>query len=134
MKTQTREGISMLLALMLAFALFSVMPTAALAVYFPVVIAETDTVGEIQTLIQNAIDGAAVGDTVTVMGSKMGADETLYLDIPEGVTVVWKAEHSGAVGEREDLIYIIGGGIVKANGENGAADSVRYDSYEITTI
>ena len=69
----------------------------ALAANKDITIAQSDTVAEIQTKIQNAINASNSGDTITVTGIKSDAGTSLGLNIKEGVTVVWKASYSGSV-------------------------------------
>jgi hypothetical protein len=58
------------------------------------------------------------GNTITVTGSLTGATETLDLEIPSGVKVIWQAELSGDVGADPDvsLVNISGGGIFEMAG------------------
>ena len=103
-----RRPMSALLALLMALALI---PAAgfvtANAANTTVNIMQGQTVDEIRAAIQSAINASAVGDTVTVTGSKTGAirsayygalaflmgmtNEGLYLNIPAGKHLIWKA-------------------------------------------
>jgi len=95
---QTNKRIlSILLTLALAAGLLAIAPITASAVGTNVAIAQADSVSTIQANIQNAIDGIATGETVTVTGSKTDADIQLYLEIPEGKTVKWEADYAGSV-------------------------------------
>jgi hypothetical protein len=113
--------------LVLALALALCLAPAALADDLPVTIVQTDTIAQIQRNIQGAIDDAKSGDTVTVSGSKSGAEVTLALSIPAGVKVVWRANYAGGAAT---LIWIEGAGtfevaagIVAASGEKARAIS-----------
>ena len=57
-----------------------------------VTIVQSQTIGEIQTAIQVAIDSASSGETVIVLGEKLYAQETIIFDVPGGKTVDWQAE------------------------------------------
>jgi len=82
-------------------------------------ITQTQSVTEIQSEIQSAIDNATSSDMVMVTGSKTDANLTLTLNIPEGKTVVWQATYqsSAALGSNT-LISFTGDGIL--NVANGA--------------
>ncbi|MCL1905891.1 MAG: hypothetical protein FWG06_02665, partial [Clostridiales bacterium] len=103
-------------------------------------ISQADTVVAIQANIRAAILGAAAGDTVTVTGSKTGVDDTLKLDIPEDITVVWKAEYTGTVASGENLIGLAGagtfevttGGTVEVSGDGSCA--IYANSNIITSV
>jgi len=65
----------------------------------PITISDVDSVVDIQSAIQAAIDAAASsGGTVTVMGSKTNVTKQLQLNIKAGVTVVWQATYEGGEG------------------------------------
>lgn len=53
------------------------------------------TAAAVEAEIQNMLNDTSAGDTVTVIGSKTDEVETITLDIPEDVTLVWTAESSG---------------------------------------
>jgi hypothetical protein len=100
----------------------------------------------IQNVIQTAIDSATLGDTVTVIGEKTDAVATITLNIPVGVTVVWRAASEGlsfdidgggtfevSVGgkidvEYKDAITVLKGNVIVSGGEvstlqrNGLSD------------
>ena len=59
-------------------------------------ITQEQSVSQIQSDLQNAIDNAAAYDKIIVTGSKTNADATLFLNIPEDKTVVWKATYQAA--------------------------------------
>jgi hypothetical protein len=59
-------------------------------------ITQEQSVSQIQNDLQNAIDNAAAYDKIIVTGSKTNADATLFLNIPEDKTVVWKATYQAA--------------------------------------
>ncbi|MCL2631615.1 MAG: hypothetical protein FWD45_00765 [Coriobacteriia bacterium] len=85
---------------------------------------------DVSTVIQNAIDASANGDTVTVIGSiDLGEiDYGVQITIPAEITVIWKAEASGDL--FGCLVEVIGdgifrmdaGAIVATNGD--AADAI----------
>ena len=79
-------------ALLLYLAL---LPMTARAADVPVIIYQGETTAAIQSKIKNAMDSLTGGDTVTVTGSKENPDGLLTLDIPENVTVKWKAFYTG---------------------------------------
>jgi hypothetical protein len=56
---------------------------------------ESQSVSQIQRIIQRAINEAGDNGTVYVNGKKNGAENTLSLRIPEGKTLVWQAEYTG---------------------------------------
>ncbi|MCL2492182.1 MAG: hypothetical protein FWE87_05480 [Coriobacteriia bacterium] len=89
---QTRKPTLVLLGLVIAaLIVLALVPTMAFAADHPVTIAQSDTMGQIETKIQNAIDAAAAGDTVRVTGSKTNASDALELTIPSEIKVIWKA-------------------------------------------
>jgi len=90
-----KKTFSILLALLMIAGALAVAPVTASAADQSVVIAQTDTVAQIQSNIQTKINAAASGDTVTVTGSKTGITETLTISIPADITVVWNATLSG---------------------------------------
>jgi len=96
MQTKSRRLISILLTLLMMAGMIAVAPVVAHAAYISVAIAQTDTVAQIQTKIQNAIDAVSSGDIVLVTGSKINADSTLALTIPTTVWLFWQAEYSGS--------------------------------------
>ena len=86
---------------------------------------------------QNAIGSAGSGGAVTVIGAKDAGGATLSLDIPSGVTVVWKANYSGAVDNPSVLIELSGVGTFEVaqsgsirNNDNGFA--IRNDTSKCT--
>ena len=126
MKSKTKNFISVLLTLALILGLFAAMPVTASAANKDVTIAQSDTVTEIQTKIQDAVTASNSGDTVTVTGSRTGVTEQLELDIQSGKKVIWKADYSGTTASGLVLLFGSGvfevgnGGSVKNNG-NGIA-------------
>ena len=59
-----------------------------------VTITQSQTVAQIQTAIENAINALKNGGTVTVLGSKTNVDREVELNIPANVTVIWKAKYN----------------------------------------
>ena len=125
MKKTADKFLSLILSAGLTLSLIPIFSAAAYAADAGVLIFDNHTVKQTQSNIQHAVcDAMALYTdgfvTVTVTGSKAGADETLELDIPDRVRVIWKAEYSGSA---RPLIEIIGGGIfeVTAGGEISAA-------------
>ena len=68
-----------------------------------IIIEDTMDAADIESLIQDAIDNASPGDTITIIGDKTSEDAVIRLDIPASITVVWKALS-------KDLSFDIGGG------------------------
>ena len=96
-RNTTTRLISTLMAFMLMSGLFVAMPQTAYAASQTVTISQGDSVNTIQTRIQNAIDTAGSGNTVTVVGSRTDVTARLELEIKSDVTVVWNATYSGTV-------------------------------------
>ena len=95
MQIKSKKVLSALLALAMVFGLSAAIPMTISAANTDVAIAAGDSVAAIQTKIQNAINAAGSGDTITVTGSKTGTTERLTLDIPSSKRVIWKAEYTG---------------------------------------
>lgn len=68
------------------------------------------TVSESIYAIQDAIEAASSGDTVTVTGTMTNAAAQLPISISEGVTVVWKASITGEASYGNGLIIVSGDG------------------------
>ena len=120
-----RELLSVMTAMIFAVTVFAFIPAVtdaggdtALGANTDVIIAETDAVEDIRAMIQDELDIAVSGDTVTVTGSKTDvAGEGLALNIGTGVTVIWKAAYAGTFnnsGMPQGLITIAGGGTFEA--------------------
>ena len=133
MKAKSRKLLSALLVLMMIFSLFAAIPGTASAANTNVAIAQSDSVGTIRTKIQQAIDAANSGDTVTITGTKNNANAKLSLNIPFDITVIWKASYSGTVNyvnNSDSMIALTGTGAfdVAAGGairNNGTTPCIR---------
>ena len=90
--------------------------TASAAANYDVTFGEHNTVTEIQDTIQSWLTGGfmADGDTLTVTGTKTGADASVTLSIPVNKRVIWKAELSG----NSNLTFFVidGGGVFDVAG------------------
>ncbi|HHX13726.1 MAG TPA: hypothetical protein GX726_02090, partial [Clostridiales bacterium] len=76
-------------------------------------IKDSQTVGEIRFAIQEQINlvNSKGGGTVTVTGTRtVDADSMLTLEIPEKVTVLWKAAYPGSTPSYNYLIKLTGDG------------------------
>jgi len=100
MKTNIRKVLALLLAVGMGL---SILPTMTFAAEASITITESMTASGINSDIQDAINGASVGDSITVTGEKTGENGELAFNIPAGVTLVWKAVS-------EDLSFKISGG------------------------
>ena len=78
-----------------------------------VTISQTDSVSQIQTNIQAAIDAADEGETLTVTGSKTDADAKLELVVGPDITLVWQAAYSGSLDGSDYILGVSGGGILE---------------------
>jgi len=58
-------------------------------------ITQTMSVSDIETAIQDAVDVAGDGDTITVTGTKTNADGPMTLNIPSDVRLIWTAVYIG---------------------------------------
>ena len=107
----------------------------------PVDIMQSDTVAQIEEMIQKAITAADGSGTVYVAGGKSDAKETLTLDIPAGVTIKWLANYSGGddpdyliklinTGAGAGTFEIVSGGFITKTGEG----AVIYNSVGEVTI
>ena len=135
MKIKSKRLLSTLLAVMMVFGLFAVMPATASAANIVVNILPSDSVSTIQTDIQSAIDTAGNGDIVTVGGSKnnVTGTEILELTIPSGVTVSWAASYAGASNvSGKGMIELKGQGIFEV-ATNGTIEKTSGTSYTIHT-
>ena len=115
MKTtsKSRKLITTLLTTALVFGLFTGLPMAAQAANQTFVIHETTTIATITSGIQNAINAAGSGNSVTVTGNKVifPVEGKISLNIPSGVTVVWKAQYEGKYNyDNEMMISLSGAG------------------------
>jgi|GEM_PF-2801982 len=115
--------IAVALVLSVVATLFTEISMTIFAADHIVAIAQTNSITEIQTAIQNKINTAAVGDTVTVTGNKTNAANGISLDIPAGKTVTWKAVFTGTAGYMIELrgagtFEITDGGEISTSGNN----------------
>ena len=119
---------SILMAAVMVMALFTAWPVTALAVPSvsgaTVNISDVDSVASISLVIEDLLNGNNFSnqnagmdkyDTVTVKGSKMNANESLFINIPKGAKVVWQANYTDVdgIGFPEfysTLVYINGAG------------------------
>jgi hypothetical protein len=97
----------------------------------PFNITQTQSVAEIQTGLQAAIDNATVNDRVVVAGSKTNANVTLTLTIPADKTVVWQATYqSSAAFFSNTLVMFLGDGTFEvAGGTLTATEAMTINSY-----
>lgn len=107
MKKPTNKILSLLLMVSLVITGLVVVPMTARAASNTVPIDQMDTVSTMKGNIQAAINSAGIGNTVTVTGTVTGPTTILELDIPTGVTVIWKADYSGTI---DHLIELTGNG------------------------
>ena len=105
---------------------------AVLGANADVPITQTMSVAEIETAIQNAVDDAADGDTVTVTGTKTDADEPMTLDIPSSVKLIWTAVYIGEAdaitGKTDMCIDLTGAGTFEV------ADGAEIEGTELKLI
>ena len=93
---------------------FLLMPTIwANDIYYE--ITQGQSVSQIQNELQNAINNATANDKIIVTGSKTNVDVTLYLNIPENKTVVWKATYQ-ATSALNSLISLSDNGTFEVSG------------------
>jgi len=131
--TSTSRATSLIQTLLAAilvcgFLTFASLPKTAYADNKTVAITQSDSTATIQSNIQTAINAAGTGFCVTVTGSKTAVDNQIKLDIKPGVTVIWKAEYSGALAEFTDekaLLYLDGLGAFKV-ADGGSVTSSNY--------
>ena len=110
---------------MLSIAFILCLTSTAPAADQTVSIMQSDTVAQIQTKIQTAINAAGDRGAITVNGSKTGANETLELDIPTEITVIWRADYAGDAGVLIRLegsgTFEVASGTISLSGDNGNA-------------
>ena len=128
---KTKKLFATLLTLALAFGLFAGLPMSAWAANQTYVIHETSTPVTITAGIQNAINAAGSGNSVTVTGSRtlLPAEGKISLNIPSGVTVVWKAAYTGKYNYfNETMISLSGAGTFElaSGGSIKKMDGVGY--------
>ena len=99
------------LALSLLFGLFAAMPTtkARAAGGRMANISQGQTLGEIRAAIQDAIDRSPPDTIVVVRGSKVDAEGSFRLTIPEGMTVAWQATLSRIYYQTTGIFLILEG-------------------------
>ena len=97
-------ALSVFVTAMLAAMLFVGAPSTAFAASTVDILGAPD-VATIQADIQDAIDAEALagGGEVTVIGEFYTADANLNLEIPQGVTLIWKAVYYGNAARLIDL-------------------------------
>ncbi|MCL2142405.1 MAG: hypothetical protein FWH46_06005, partial [Methanimicrococcus sp.] len=102
MKT-IKKTLAILLIFVMLFALLPNFAPFAMADEGDITITGSMDAAGIKSAIQNAIDNASPGDIITVTGNKIDENSVIDLNIPAGVTVVWKAIS-------KDLSFVIDGG------------------------
>ncbi|MDD3540996.1 MAG: hypothetical protein PHG57_07045, partial [Eubacteriales bacterium] len=96
MKRLTKRFLSGLLALAVVLMLVPVLaPQTAYAASATITIDNNGTLQSWQNTIQNAINSAGSGDTVTVNGSRTDVSLGMNLSVKQGVNLVWQADLSG---------------------------------------
>jgi len=128
-----KRVLSLLFAFVMVFGLFRSTQLAVNAADHSVNI-NGKTVLQIETDIQNTIDGALSNDTVTVTGSKTNVDTEIKLSIPAGITVIWKAAYTG---DAEYMVVLFGAGVFEvAEGgtisTNNSGDGIVIMNYNVT--
>ena len=127
MQARTRKVLSVLLTLAVGLGVFAAMVVPAGAADISVVIAQEDSVDEISDKIGLANNAAKSGDTVIVTGSKTNANAELFISIPGGVRLIWKATLLGTttaallqlgsgVGGMDGMFELAAGGAVASAG------------------
>jgi hypothetical protein len=140
MKTKTKSNklISYLIAIALVFGLFAAMPLTASADDISNVIDKLNgfNPGPWSAGRLKATDTG--GNTVTVTGTVTDATEQLDLDIPSGITVIWKASYSGTTNSPFTMIQLSGTGtFVVADGgsvKNTGNSNTVYNDTEKSRI
>jgi hypothetical protein len=133
-----RKVLAIVLAAFLVLGLLqAVAPMTAYATETTVNIGEastTDTPDGIKTVIETAL---VTNDTVTVTGSLSGVTTWMVLNIPEGKTVVWKADYSGILTEALPLLTVggLGGGtlVIDSGGKVIVTSSEYSDAISLST-
>jgi len=92
--------------------------TITITVYLSheVIISQNDTTLEIAERIANALNGAQIGEVVSVTGEKTGVAYWLNLSIPKGKRVIWKADYQSAFDYDGNLIDVYGEGELEIAG------------------
>ena len=93
MQTRSKKALSALAALALVFSLFIAVPITASAATASEI---AEQINSFEHGGEGELKAALDGDTVTVTGKVTGVTKTLELKLGPDVTVVWKAEYSGA--------------------------------------
>ncbi|MDR0471503.1 MAG: InlB B-repeat-containing protein, partial [Nitrososphaerota archaeon] len=84
------------------------------------------TATEIETTIQNAILHTSLGNIITVTGNKDNEPAAITLNIPTGITVVWKAAS-------KDLSFSIDGGGTFEVADDGEIAVIDQDAITVNT-
>ncbi|MDR2957516.1 MAG: hypothetical protein LBU61_04960 [Coriobacteriales bacterium] len=130
-KTKTRQLISMLLAIAVAFSLFVALPQQAFAY------SDETELAYIINHFNPGNGGPSTGQltavanttnhTVTVTGTVTGAKNTLQFEMAPGVTVIWKAYYLGSQ-VNGNMINITGPGCFEVQIGGTLLNSGTYDS------
>ena len=123
MKASSKRIISILIALSMVVGLLAIMPVFSSASNVDFVLREHDSLAAIQADLNYYFGRARAGDTITVTGQKTGAEGTLDLNIPAGVTVVWAAEYEGEAASRTDVSWETRGNVYRRPA-SGTANNV----------
>jgi len=116
MSSKSKRVISTLLAAALVLSLSAAFPlTASSANSVIHTIKQTDAVSAIQGTIHWELDHIGDGDSITIVGSKTDANDTLTLNIPNNKTVIWEANYRGSISA--PLITLTGGGAFEAGAD-----------------
>lgn len=101
MRIRVKRILSAALALCLAASLLAVMPVVASALEETVTIQAADSVADIQSALQTALDAALPETVIIAEGSKTDAEAGMVITIPEGVTLKWNAGYANALPDEE---------------------------------
>jgi hypothetical protein len=109
MQNESKRILSTLLAFALVCGVFAVIPVTVNAADATTLASTINSFAHGGTGTLNA---TVSGNTVTVTGTVTDARYTLFLDIDDGATVVWKADYSSHP-TIVDMIYMTGGGTLE---------------------
>lgn len=124
------KGALLLLLAVLALCAFS--PKAMAVESVEVAIKEGDSLEQIKSKIQTTIDNEQ-NTSVTVTGSKTGVDNAIFLSIPEGKTVVWKATYASLDSYSLNLILLTGSGTFEVT-DGGEITTVKGYAVSVSSI